>query len=135
MVAVDSNILGYLLLEGAQTARANDLLQWDPDWHSDAFVLVEFSNILATMMRVRGLPLRQAMAAMTKAESVVESGLHAANHVDVLELAAQLRISAYDARFVAVARDLGLRLVTEDAKLRKAAPTLTNSLADALAAA
>ena len=66
---------------------------------------------------------------------VVESGLHAANHVDVLELAAQLRISAYDARFVAVARDLGLRLVTEDAKLRKAAPTLTNSLADALAAA
>jgi predicted nucleic acid-binding protein len=43
-------------------------------------------------------------------------------------------VSAYDARFLAVADTLGTKLVTEDAKLRAAAPDLTRSLAQALAA-
>jgi predicted nucleic acid-binding protein len=135
MVAVDSNILVYLLLNVEHTARARALLEADADWHSDEFVLVELTNVLATAIRVRGLPLPQAAAALAKAVSVIESGLHMARHADVLALAAQLQVSAYDARFLVVARDLGVRLVTEDAKLRRAAPTLTQSLAEALAGA
>ena len=135
MVAVDCNILAYLLLSVEHTPRARALLEFDADWHSDAFVLVELTNVLATAMRIRGLPLPQAAAALAKAQRVVESGLHMAAHADVLALAAQLRVSAYDSRFLVVARDLGLRLVTDDARLRKAAPTLTQSLAEALASA
>jgi predicted nucleic acid-binding protein len=41
--------------------------------------------------------------------------------------------SAYDARFLALAEAIGLPVVTEDKKLRDAAPNLTQSLADALA--
>ncbi len=132
MIAVDTNILGYLLLAGEQTAHARALLARDPDWHSDTVVLIELTNVLATAIRVRGLSLRQATSALMQAQSVIEAGLHAASHAEVLVLADQLRVSAYDARFLAVARDLGLRLVTEDAKLRKAAPALTQSLAHAL---
>jgi hypothetical protein len=40
--------------------------------------------------------------------------------------------SACDARYLIVARDLGAKLVTEDAKLLSAAPKLTQSLADAV---
>lgn len=134
MVAVDSNILAYLILSVGPTPHARALLERDADWHSDAFVLVEVTNVLATAMRVRELPLSQAAAALMKAQSVVESGLHVADHADVLTLAAHLRVSAYDARFLVVAGDLGLRLVTEDAKLRRAAPALTRSLNEALAA-
>ena len=47
-------------------------------------------------------------------------------------MAAHYRVTAYDARYLAFARDLGVPLVTEDVKLRKAAPALTCSLADAL---
>jgi predicted nucleic acid-binding protein len=132
MIAVDTNILVYLLLNVEHTPRARALLEFDPDWHSDAFVLVELTNALATAMRARGLALPQAAAALAKAEGVFESGLHMAGHADVLALAAQLRISAYDARFLVVARELDVRLVTEDAKLRRAAPTFTQSLAEAL---
>jgi len=64
----------------------------DADWHSDAFVLVELTNGLATAMRVRGLPLPQAAAALTKAQRVVESGLHTAGHPDVLALAEALGV-------------------------------------------
>jgi len=135
MVAVDSNILVYLLLNVEHTARARALLEADADWHSDEFVLVELTNALATAIRVRGLPLPQAAAALAEAERVMESGLHLAGHADVLALAARLEVSAYDARFLVVARDLDVRLVTEDAKLRRAAPALTQSLAEALAAA
>ena len=43
-------------------------------------------------------------------------------------------VSAYDARFLVAARELGVKLVTEDEKLRRAAPELTQSLEEALAA-
>jgi predicted nucleic acid-binding protein len=132
MIVVDSNVLAYLLIHGAQTVRARTLLERDADWHSDAFVLVELTNVLATAIRVRGLALSQATAALNQAKDVVESGLHAVAHDDALSVAARYRVSAYDARYLAVARDLGLPLITEDAKLRKAAPLLTQSLADAL---
>ena len=45
----------------------------------------------------------------------------------------QFGISAYDARFISLARQLKLKLITEDAKLRVAVPAWTMSLDDALA--
>ena len=132
MVLVDTNILAYLLIEDERTARARALLEIDPDWHSESLIIVELLNVLATNMRVRRLSLRAAMAILEDAQAVMESGLHLANHAGVLALAAQLKVSAYDARFLSIARDLGVPLVTEDAKLRRAAPALTRSLADAL---
>ena len=55
MQVVDTNIIAYLLLQGDRTAAARALLAKDPDWRSDSFVLVEFSNVLATMVRNRSL--------------------------------------------------------------------------------
>ena len=55
-------------------------------------------------------------------------------HGRALDIAAELAVSAYDARFIAAAQGLGARLVTEDARLRAAAPALTRSLAETLAA-
>lgn len=54
-------------------------------------------------------------------------------HLTALRTAQQYRISAYDARFMATAETLGTKRVTEDTKLRQAAPTLALSLAQALA--
>ena len=55
-------------------------------------------------------------------------------HASVLAIAARHRVSAYDARFLALADQLGSRLVTEDARPRAAAPAVTQSLVEALAA-
>jgi predicted nucleic acid-binding protein len=49
-----------------------------------------------------------------------------------LRLAEEFAVSAFDARFLGAAQTLGARLVTEDARLRAAAPALTISLAGAL---
>jgi predicted nucleic acid-binding protein len=54
-------------------------------------------------------------------------------HGRVLEAAIEFGISAYDARFIALAVQMKVKLVTEDVKLRTAVPAWTNSISDALA--
>ncbi len=132
MVVVDCNVLVHLLLEGEQTPRARGLLEHDPDWHSEALLMVELTNVLATAMRVRKLALKDATMVLTQAESIVASALHTASHFDALATAAHYRISAYDAHYLVVARHLGVKLVTEDARLRKSTRELTQSLAEAV---
>jgi predicted nucleic acid-binding protein len=48
----------------------------------------------------------------------------------VLTLALESGCSAYDCEFVALAKQLGVKLVTEDAKLRRAFPRWTVGLAE-----
>ena len=132
MQVVDTNVVAYLLLQGDRTTAARALFARDPDWHSDSFVLVEFTNVLATTVRARSLPLAQAREALSQAEQLLGARLHPAAHDASLATAGEFGISVYDARFLVVARALGTRLVTEDAKLRRAASTLTQSLDQAL---
>jgi predicted nucleic acid-binding protein len=132
MLAVDCNVVVHLLLDGEETPRARALLELDADWRSEVLLMIEFTNVLATALRVRKLAMKDATLAITQAQGVIEPGLHAANHLEALTIAAHYRISAYDARYLVVARDLGTKLVTADSRLRKAAPDLTQSLAEAV---
>ena len=133
MVVVDTNILAYLLIEGDRTADAQALFKRDAEWRSEGFVLIEFSNVLATYQRSGALSRSAAESILASAEQIV-TGLVNMPHGRALKLAAEFAVSAYDARFLGAAQNLGARLVTEDAKLRAAAPALTCSLAEALAA-
>lgn len=135
MRLVDTNIVAYLLVYGERSASARALLDIDPDWHSESYLVVELTNVLATQVRARRLSLRQATSILIDGQALITPGLHLTGHSDALALAAHLSISAYDARFLALSIEMGAPLITEDAKLRKAAPSLTQSLADALATA
>ena len=134
MVVVDTNVLAYLLIEGERTAEAQALYARDPDWRSEGFLLVEFSNMLATYVRSGRLDAATAAGLLAGAQRIL-TGTVALPHARALELALEFGVSAYDARFLAVARNLGAKLVTEDAKLRQAAPALTQTLAQAIAGA
>jgi predicted nucleic acid-binding protein len=95
---------------------------------------VELGNVLATYEKAGHLTLRQALDCLGEAETLLAPNFISAPHPEVLELAIRHRVSAYGARFLAVAKILGQKLVTEDKKLRASAPRLTQSLAEALAA-
>jgi predicted nucleic acid-binding protein len=133
MVVVDTNVVAYLLIAGDRTRDAQALFTRDPDWKSEAFLLVEFSNILATYLRAGTLSRKQAHTLMHQAERNI-GGLVELPHVRALLIAEEFAVSAYDARFLGAAQNLRARLVTEDARLRAAAPALTMSIADVLAA-
>lgn len=127
MVLVDTNILAYLMLEGDRTSAAQELYARDPDWRSEGFVLVEFSNILATYVRTKAMTREVGTRLLAQAQILIP-GLTSVLHAQALETAMQFEISAYDARFITLARQMRLKLVTEDAKLRAAVPDWTVSL-------
>ena len=135
MLIVDTNVLAYLLIEGDHTATARLLHRRDDDWRSEAFIMIEFTNLLTASIAARRMNLVLAQRFLADATSLLHGKLALIPHDSVLSLAVQYRVTAYDARFLALAQQLDCRLVTEDAKLRAAAPKLTQSLAEALATA
>ena len=135
MLLVDTNVVAYLLIAGDQTEAAQELRRRDPDWRSESFLLVEFTNVLASSVASRRMNNTLANDLLTKAIILLEGKTTRIPHAAVLSIAIQYRVTAYDARFLALAQQLGRPLVTEDAKLRTAAPGLTQSLAEALATA
>jgi len=135
VLIVDTNVLAYLLIEGDYTAAARLLHRRDDDWRSEAFIMIEFTNVLAASIAARRMNLVLAQRFLADATLLLHGKLGLIPHDSVLSLAVQYRVTAYDARFLALAQQLERRLVTEDAKLRAAAPKLTQSLAEALATA
>ena len=133
MIVVDSNVLAYLLIEGEKTPLARALFERDPDWHSASFARLELTNILATSIRAARLDNASADQALAKALALMEDSLHELPYAQVLALANRLRISAYDALYLGVSIELGVPLVTEDRRLREAAPDRCLSLAQAAA--
>jgi predicted nucleic acid-binding protein len=130
VVLVDTNVLAYLMLEGDRTSAAQELFERDADWRSEAFIMVEFSNVLTTYVRTKVLSRDQGLKVLAGAEKLVPV-LTSVQNARALEVATQFGLSAYDARFVALAIQMKVKLVTEDAKLRAAVPSWTVSLADA----
>ena len=63
----------------------------------------------------------EAITVMTDSERLV-AGLHHVDSASVLRLVEGSRCSAYDCEFVALARQLGTRLVTADRRLAAAFP-------------
>jgi len=135
MLLVDTNVVAYLLIKGDHTEAAQELHARDSDWRSEAFLLVEFTNVLVSSIARKRMTLPMAEDFLAKVFSLFDGKLGRIPHASVLAIATRHRVSAYDARFLSLADRLGSRLITEDARLRAAAPALTQSLAEALAAA
>lgn len=122
MIVVDSNVLAYLYLPGEHTARAEALLERDPEWAVPVLWRSEFRNILAGCMRRRTITFDQACSLQNEAQSLVAGAEFEVDSTAVLELVRDSDCSAYDCEFVALAIKLDTRLVTMDKKLLRAFP-------------
>ena len=128
MIVVDSNVLAYLYLPSEHTARAEALLEQDPDWVAPVLWRSEFRNILAGYLRRNMLSFEQACSLQSEAEGLLAGAEFEVDSQTVLELARDSDCSAYDCEFIALARRLNTRLVTVDKKLLRAFPTQAMAL-------
>lgn len=128
MIVVDSNVIAYLYLAGEHTAAAEALMQRDDKWAAPLLWRSEMRNILAGYLRRGTLSLDQTLAIQSEAEDLLRGAEYEVSSAAVLELVAAGDCTAYDCEFVAVARHLGTRLVTMDAKLLKAFPKVAQAL-------
>lgn len=114
MIVVDSNIIGYLYLTSARSSQAEQLLRKDAQWAAPLPWRSEFRNVLALYLRKRFLSLEAAQEIMDEAISLMVGQEYEVVSSQVLSLVAKSTCSAYDCEFVALARDLGVSLVTVD---------------------
>jgi predicted nucleic acid-binding protein len=124
MIVVDTNTIAYLLTPGKETEDARAVLWKDPDWRVPVLWRSEFRNVLAIMMRQKGLALEDAMRLMEKAEKMLGNAEYRVPSAQVLALTKESGCSACDCEFVALARDLGAPLVTSDKAVLRAFPDI-----------
>lgn len=121
-VVVDTNVLAYYWLPGAQSATALALRRATGDWYAPALWRSEFRNILAGFLRRRALSLAQAQTAMRAAEGDMQDLERQVSSGQVLDLVDESSCSAYDCEFVALAMALKIPLVTEDKRILRSFP-------------
>ena len=129
MIVVDSNVVASLLLGGEQTPLARRAFQKDPAWVVPMLWRSEFRSVLASFLRRGTLALTDAVQLMRSAEMLFRGVEYQVDSVQILHLVKGSRCSAYDCEFVALARELGVPLVTADRELLAAFAPTTVSLA------
>jgi predicted nucleic acid-binding protein len=134
MLIVDTNLVVALVVTHPQHDSARALLSHDPDWHLPDWWQIELGNALRNYHRSGQLDTAGALTALKQGlDHFPPENTHAVDPLSSLRIACEMNISAYDARFIALARAYGQKLITEDARLRKACPDDTLSLDAALA--
>jgi predicted nucleic acid-binding protein len=128
MIVVDTNVIAYLLIAGDHTEAARDAYARDADWCAPLLWRSELRNVLALYLRNGSLTLREAVAVQEAAESLLAGREYHVASGEVLGLAAQSGRSAYDCEFVAVARQLGVPLVTSDRQLLRSFPKVAQDV-------
>ena len=128
MIVVDSNVLAYLYLPGQHTRHAEALLERDPQWAAPLLWRSEFRNILAGYLRREAITFKQACSLQHEAEDLLAGSEYAVDSDAVLKLVRDSDCSAYDCEFIALAIQLGTRLVTADKKLLRAFPEVAEAL-------
>ena len=132
MIVADTNLIAYLQITGELSPIAALVLQKDPYWITPPLWQSEFRNLLAGYMR-RGMSLEKAQEIMEKTLQLLEERQVAPNSNRVLMLASASSCTAYDCEYVALAEQLGIKLVTADKQLIKAFPDIAVSLEDFIA--
>lgn len=128
MIVVDVNVVAYFFIEGDKTASARDLARRDPDWRLPVLWRHEFLNVLATFVREGGATVAEGRTLWQRSVELLGSGEQGVDMEAALVIAAENRISAYDAQYIALARQLQTICVTEDRRLLRTLPTLTRAM-------
>jgi predicted nucleic acid-binding protein len=129
MIVVDTNVLAYLAIEGEKTALADQAYCQDSDWVVPNLWSSEFLNVLALYLRKNLITLDKALLILGRAYEFISTeyqvyGPH------ILELVLSSKCSAYDCEFVALAKELNVKLLTEDKQILEQFPEQAVSLKD-----
>ena len=129
MIVVDTNVMVYLVTGSEDNGdRAAALLRTDSDWAAPSILLSELRNVLTGFVRREWMALSDAKAMHDDALAILADRIGAVDGSEVLAVAASAGLSAYDAEFVVLARELGCELVSADEGLLEAASDVARPL-------
>ena len=94
----------------------------DSEWIAPSLWVSEFRNVLRNYIAGGHLTLAKALGYMSAAEALMRGRDYAVSSVTVLALVAASGCTAYDCEYVALAKAVGVPLVTTDKAVLRAFP-------------
>jgi predicted nucleic acid-binding protein len=128
MIVADTNIISYLFLPTDYTDKVSQLYRNEPEWIAPELWRSEFRNVLALYLRQQAITLADALIMMEEAEGLMANQEFSPTSVSVLTLVNSSACSAYDCEFVALAKQFGIKLVTQDQKILREFPETAISI-------
>jgi predicted nucleic acid-binding protein len=117
VIVTDTNLIAYFAVRDANSELADAVFETDPVWVAPLLWHSEFRNTLAKYMQHAGMTMEAALLALHSAEEAVGGREYRVSSERILELAVQSGCTAYDCEYVALARELGVPLVTADKQI------------------
>jgi predicted nucleic acid-binding protein len=130
MIVVDTNIISYLFICGEFSEQAEKVLIKDSQWAAPLLWRSELRIVLTQYIRKEILTLEETVEIMGNASALLENNEYDIASRQVLDLASNSNLSAYDCEFVALAKDLNIKLVTADKRITEVFPQYSLSLQD-----
>jgi predicted nucleic acid-binding protein len=128
MVVVDTNIIAYLYLSGERSQQVEKLLTADSHWCAPALWRSEFRSVLGQYLRKKILGFDEVLFIMNQAEELLSENEYEVPSASILQLLGTSQCSAYDCELVALARHLGVPLVTADEQILREFPAIAQSV-------
>jgi len=128
MIVVDANVVIYLVYETSFSPMARSVYAKDSAWAAPEVWESEVLNGLRNELRAGHTRFEDALLAADNAASVLTGNVHRCARSSVLRTAAETGLTAYDACYVALARSLGVVLVTEDKQTLRNCPDVPRSM-------
>jgi predicted nucleic acid-binding protein len=123
------SIVACLYPPGEQTLQAVSVLRSDPAWAAPVLWRSELRSVLMGCLRRGGLVLDQAMRIQGEAEDLMSGSEYHVDSDAVPRLAESSGCSTYDCEYVALAKELRVRLVTRNKQVLGALPETSSALA------
>ena len=128
MVVVDTNIIAYLYLSGERSQQVEKLFAADSDWCAPTLWRSEFRGVLGRYLRKKILGFDEVLFIMEQAEELLGESEYEVPSASILQLLGASECSADDCEFVALARHLGVPLVTADERVVREFPDIARSV-------
>src|SRR5215210_7388837 len=124
MIVADCTLIARFLLGAQDYTRAEALWLRDPDWVAPTLWEAEFANVLLKYERAGQLSPANALEHARRAKEMFVASTHYVAMERSVETARRTGCSSYDAYYVALAEDLGVKLYSYDKALVKRCPGL-----------
>ena len=128
MIVVDTNIISYLYLPTKYSEFTEQLIKQEPIWAVPVLWKSEFRNVLTGYLRRDLIDFDSVIAILQEAEDLMSTHEYQLSSIQVIKLVLESDCSAYDCEFVALAKQLGTKFVTQGKKILRNFPETALSL-------
>jgi predicted nucleic acid-binding protein len=132
VLVVDANVVAYFLVEGDKRAEARELRTRDQEWYAPRLLFYELASAFSFFVKRKIMTFEAALDGLESGLGLVHLFDQEPPGLRVLAIASRLNLSGYDASYVAAAEAWGVPLVTEDARILRAAPQIARSIGSLL---